>query len=141
MRAILPDSRCRPSAASAAERRSLHVARLASAFGALLTAAILTGCSSSGDSAGFPIFADPGKYQYYNCAQLAEQIKSWTAKQRDLKLLMDRAEQSPGGAAVGFIAYKADYVAAGEELDQLHYSARSKKCAQDETWRSNTAIR
>ena len=114
---------------------------LAAALGAVLTAATLAGCSSSGDSAGFPIFADPGKYQYYNCAQLAEQIKTWTVKQRDLKLLMDRAEQSPGGAAVGFIAYKADYVAAGEELDQIRYSARSKKCAQDETWRSNTAIR
>lgn len=115
--------------------------RPASALVALLTASALVGCSSSGDSPGYSIFADPGKYQYYSCAQIADQIKTWTAKQRDLKLLMDRADQSPGGAAVGFIAYKADYVAAGEELDQLHYSARSKKCDQDEAWRSNTAIR
>lgn len=118
-------------------RRSL----LASALVALLTASTLADCSSTGDSAGFSIFADPGKYQSYNCAQIADQIKNWTGKQHDLKLLMDRADQSPGGAAVGFIAYKADYVAAGEELDQLHYSARSKKCDQDQAWRSNTAIR
>ena len=114
---------------------------LAPALAVLLMATTVAGCSSSGDSAGFTFFADPGKYEYYNCKQIADQIGYWTGRQKELKTLMDRAEQSPGGAAVGFVAYKADYVAAGEELDVLRTTGRNKKCDQNEAWRSSTAIR
>ncbi|HEY6258348.1 MAG TPA: hypothetical protein VIY51_21400 [Xanthobacteraceae bacterium] len=89
----------------------------------------------------FSLFAEPGKYAYHSCAQIAGEIKNWTRRQQELKFLMDRADQGVGGAAVGFIAYKADYVTAGEELELLRATGRSKKCEQDETWRSNTVIR
>ena len=69
------------------------------------------------------------------------ETKGATKREQDLKALMDRAAQSTGGAAVGFIAYKADYVAATEELKSLHAAARSKNCDQDPTWRSSTVIR
>ena len=68
-------------------------------------------------------------------------IKTWSRRQQELRSLMDRADQGAGGAAVGFIAYKADYVTASEELEVLNATARSKKCDQEETWRSNTVIR
>jgi len=110
------------------------------AAGIALAGAMLTACSSSSEL-GYTLFADPGKYQYYNCAQIAAETKNWSRREQELKNLMDKADQSAGGAAVGLIAYKADYVAAGEELEQLRSAARSKGCAQDEGWRSNTAIR
>ncbi len=100
----------------------------------------LGACSTSGDS-NYSLFVDPGQYAYHNCTQIAAEIKNWTKRQQDLKALMDRADQSAGGAAVGFIAYKADYVTAGEELDLLHSTARAKNCEQDEAWRSSTVIR
>ena len=115
-------------------------ARAAGRAGILLSGAMLAACSSSSDSS-FSIFADPGKYQYYTCPQIAEAMKSQTQRVQDLKVLIDKADQSAGGAAVGFIAYKADYVAAEEELASVHASARSKSCDQDATWRSSTAIR
>ena len=108
--------------------------------GMILAGVLLASCSSSPDTS-FSIFVDPGKYQYHNCVQIAGEMKTWTRRRQELKALMDRADQSPGGAAVGLIAYRGEYVAAGEELDQLQSAARSKKCDQDEAWRSSTVIR
>jgi hypothetical protein len=108
--------------------------------GIVLMGAMLAACSSSSETS-FLLFAEPGKYQYYTCVQIAAETKNWSGRRKELKALMDRADQGPGGAAVGFIAYKADYVAAGEELESLQSAARSKKCEQAETWRSNTVIR
>src|SRR5260370_20995453 len=117
------------------ERRAAHAA-----VGIVLAGAILTACSTSSDTS-FSFFVDPGKYQYHSCAQIAVEMKNWSRREQELKSLMDKADQSAGGAAVGFIAYKADYVAASEELELLQSAARSKKCEQDETWRSNAVIR
>jgi hypothetical protein len=108
--------------------------------GIVLAGALLAACSSSSDS-GFSFFADPGKYDFYSCSQIAAQLKTWSARTQELKALMDRADQSAGGAAIGLIAYKAEYAAANEELEMLQFTARSKNCAQDPVWRSNTAIR
>jgi len=125
--------------AATTRRRGVLAAPLAAA-GIVLAGAMLAACSSSSDSS-FSIFAEPGKYQYYNCAQIAAEMKSRSAREQELKALMDRADQSVGGAAVGFIAYKAEYVAIGEELGMLQSTARSKNCEQDQTWRSSTIIR
>jgi hypothetical protein len=112
----------------------------AAAAGLLLAGAVLTACST-GSETSFSLFVDPGKYQYNSCAQIATETKTWLRREQELKSLMDKADQSTGGAAVGFIAYKAEYVAASEELELLRSTARSKKCEQDEAWRSNAVIR
>jgi hypothetical protein len=126
---------------ASAGRHAAHPAPLAALLaGIVLAGAMLTGCSSSSDSS-FSLFAEPGKYQYHTCVQIAAEMKNWTRRQQELKVLMDKADETAAGAAVGFIAYKAEYVAAGEELESLRSTARSKNCEQDETWRSNTVIR
>jgi hypothetical protein len=116
------------------------VPRAAGVAAIVLAGAMLAACSSSSDTS-FSLFAEPGKYQYHTCAQLAGELKNWSQRQQDLKVLIDKADQSLGGAAVGFIAYKADYVAAAEEVEQIHAAARSKKCEGGEAWRSSTVIR
>jgi hypothetical protein len=100
----------------------------------------LAACSSFND-ASFTVFVDPGKYQFHSCEQIAGEMKTWSRREQELKSLMDRADQSVGGTAVGLIAYKADYVAAGEELELLKSTARSKSCEQAGSWRSDAAIR
>jgi len=112
------------------------------ACAAVLASAVSTllgGCTSGSDT-NFTLFAEPGKYQYYSCEQIAGQMKVWAHREQELKSLMDRADQSAGGVAVGLIAYKADYVAAGEELDLLKAAAHSKNCDQDASWRSGAVI-
>ena len=91
----------------------------------------LAACSSSGDT-GLSFFADPGKYQFHTCAQIADAMKGQLQHVQDLKTLIDRAEQSAGGAAVGFIAYKADYVAASEEEPDLRCARLPAARARDQ---------
>jgi hypothetical protein len=117
-----------------------HAAHPVVMVGIVLMGALSTACSSSSDTS-FSLFVDPGKYQYHSCAQIAGEMKSWSNREKELQALMDRAEQSVGGAAVGLIAYKAEFVAAREELELLQSAARSKKCEQDGSWHSSTVIR
>jgi hypothetical protein len=70
-------------------------------------------------------FADPAKYQYSSCEQLAVHRQTWTTKEQELKQLMDRADQGAGGALVNVLAYKADYVAATEELKLLERASKA----------------
>ena len=106
---------------------------------AALAGGLLQGCAVADNP--FTLFADPGKYQYNTCEQIDGQKKSWTTRERELRQLMDKAEQSTGGAVVNVFAYKADHVAAQEELKVLEATARAKNCNPPENWRSNTVIR
>jgi hypothetical protein len=114
-------------------RRALFV------IGGLLAGAVLAGCTMGGST--FTVFADPGKYQYYSCEQIAVQIKKWSMREQELRTLMDKADQSAGGAVVNLLAYRADHVAATEELKVLDATARGKNCETPANWRSNTVIR
>ena len=53
---------------------------------------------------------------------------------------MNKAGQDTGGAVVNVLAYKADHVAASEELKVLEAAARSKNCETPANWRSNSTI-
>jgi hypothetical protein len=119
-----------------AERPSVAtlVARIAGTF---MAGGFLVGCAATGNS-GLTVFADPGKYQFSSCENLANQRKSWTSKEQELRLLMDKAEQSNGGAVVNVLAYQADYVAANEELRIIESATRAKNC---DSWQSNAAVR
>jgi hypothetical protein len=104
-----------------------------------IAALVLSACSTSDNM--FTVFADPGKYQYYSCDQIAGQRKTWALKEQELRQLMNKADQSAGGSVVNALAYKSDYVAASEELKVLEATARSKNCDMPENWRSNSSVR
>ena len=93
---------------------------------ALIFPTFLAACASALDNP-FTVFADPGQYQG-NCEQLAAQRTARKAREQELKLLMDKAEQSTGGTFVNLIAYKSDYVTAQEDLKVIEATARVKKC-------------
>jgi hypothetical protein len=106
---------------------------------AAIAGGLLQACAVSDNP--ITVFADPGKYQYNTCEQIAGQKKHWTGRERELRQLMDKAEQSTGGPVVNLFAYKADHVAAREELTVLEATARSKNCETPDKWRSNTVVR
>ena len=87
--------------------------------------ALVTGCASSD---GPYFFADAGKYQYHNCEQLAVASKQKHERQRELKELIDKAEQAAGGQIVSVLAYRSDYVAVNEELQVIDSAVREKRC-------------
>ena len=106
-----------------AEHRSMRITPLL----ALVVGGFLSACAMPADNP-FTVFADPGKYQFYNCEQLAGQRAYWKSREQELKMLMDKAEQSTGGAIVNVLAYRGDYVAAMEELKVAEATARIKNC-------------
>jgi hypothetical protein len=105
-----------------------------------MACALLPACSSGSDTS-YTFLADPGQYEFYSCEQLATDMKGLVKRRTDLKALMDRADQSAGGTAVGLMAYRTDYISVGEQQRLLETAARSKNCAQPETWLSSTAVR
>jgi hypothetical protein len=105
-----------------------------------LVAGALAGCSGLGDHQ-FTVFADPGKYEYYSCEQITAQRTKLSTREQELRELMNKAGQEMGGAVVNVLAYKADHVAASEELRVLESAARSKNCETPANWRSNSTIR
>jgi hypothetical protein len=118
-----------------AERR-----RMRGATAVVLAAAVLlAGCGTADNP--FTVFADPGKYEYYSCDQIVDQRKKLSTREQELRQLMDKAEQSAGGTVVNLLAYRADHVAASEELKVIENAARSKNCESPANWRSGTAVR
>jgi hypothetical protein len=105
----------------------------------LLLCAALAGCTSAVE--GPLLFSDAGKYQYHNCDQLAAAAKSQMAREQELKMLIDKAEQGAGGFLVSMMAYKTDYIAVEEDLRVIETTARSKNCLTPSTWQSNSVIR
>src|SRR5262249_18745886 len=109
-------------------------------FVALIVPVLLAACASAIESQ-FTVFADPGKYEWYSCEQLGPQRQLWESKEKQLKLLMDKAKQSTGGSAISVVAYQGDYVAAREEIRVIDATARAKKCKMPGDWQSDSVIR
>jgi hypothetical protein len=109
-------------------------------FVALIFPAFLAACASALESP-FTVFADPGKYEWHSCEQLLPQRKVFEIREQELKLLMDKARQGTGGAAISMVAYQSEYTATREEIKVIDATARIKKCSTPENWRSNSAFR
>lgn len=103
-----------------------HRLRACCALLALLGSAVaLSGCASVSDTIS-PAFADPAKYQLWDCKQLEVERKAQVKRLAELQKLMDKAETGVGGAVVAEMAYRNDYVAV---QGQSHFA--------EEAWRTN----
>lgn len=103
---------------AAGRRRTLHAWA-----GALLGFSIVTpvgGCGSDGAGA---IFVDPG------C--LAARKKKLVERENELRGLLEKANESAGGAVIGSLAYRSDYesVLAEEKLLQRNAVEKNRSFA------------
>jgi hypothetical protein len=105
--------------------------------GALVFGALLAASSETVNE--FTIFADPGKYEYHSCDQLAGQRKNLISKEQELQLLMGKAKQGTGGKVISAIDYQSDYDAVREEIKVIDATARIKKCKIQDDPQSNSA--
>ncbi|MDA9464106.1 twin-arginine translocation pathway signal [Bradyrhizobium sp. CCBAU 53415] len=98
-------------------------------FGALLAllaaGAALSGCAGMSETIA-PAFADPAKYELYDCKQLEGERKLLAKRTDELQKLMEKAETGAGGAVVSELAYRNDYIA-----------VRGQAQLADEAWRRN----
>ena len=105
-----------------------------------ITCLTVTACTSTVENP-VTLFADPGRYEFQDCENLAKLRQTAKTREQDLAELMNRADQGTGGAFVNVIAYKGDYVATREDLKVIEGTMRVKKCSIPENWSSTSAIR
>jgi hypothetical protein len=85
----------------------------------------LGGCADMGDSMT-SAFADPAKYDFYDCKQLETERKNLATRAAELQGLMAKAETGVAGSVVSELAYRNDYIA-----------IRAQAKLADEVWRRN----
>ncbi|OSJ31514.1 twin-arginine translocation pathway signal [Bradyrhizobium japonicum] len=103
--------------------------RFCGALVVLLAGGALSGCASMSETVA-PAFADPGKYELYDCKQLEGERKALAARTADLQKLMDKAETGAGGAVVSELAYRNDYVALRGQSQLAEEAWRRNKCRE-----------
>ena len=99
--------------------------RAAIALALLMLGAGLGGCADMSDSMT-SAFADPAKYDLYDCRQLERERKSLATRQAELQGLMAKADTGVAGPVVAELAYRNDYI-----------SVRGQARLADEVWLRN----
>jgi hypothetical protein len=98
----------------------------AAAGGALLALGVtLSGCAGMGDSMT-AAFADPAKYELWNCKQLEPERKNLANRAAELHGLMAKAETGTAGPLIAEVAYRNEYLTV---RGQAHFA--------EEAWRKN----
>ena len=108
------------------------LSRAAFAVALLALGGGLSGCAGSVSDLGDNVtmaFADPAKYDYYDCKQLEGERKAIAARMEDLQRLMAKAETGVVGPVVAELAYRNDYI-----------SYRGQAKFADEAWRRNKCV-
>ena len=105
------------------DRRSFSHSLAALALFAL--GAGLSGCAQMGETIS-PAFADPAKYDLYDCKQLEVERKAIATRAAELQGLMSKAETGVAGSVVAEVAYRNDYIA-----------VRGQSKLAEEAWRKN----
>ena len=95
------------------------------AMALLVLGAGLTGCADMSDSMT-SAFADPAKYDLYDCKQLEGERKALATRQAELQGLMAKADTGVAGPVVAELAYRNDYIA-----------VRGQARLADEAWLRN----
>lgn len=105
----------------------------------LMLGAVLAGCGA-GDGAG-ALLVDPGRYSAYHCNDLVARAKVLAAREKELRALMERADQGGGGAVIGSLAYRPDFDAVLGEEKLLQRAAAEKNCNPTQQFQSDQVIR
>lgn len=88
----------------------------------------LGGCANMSDSLT-SAFADPAKYDSYDCKQLQVARKSLAVRAAELQGLMAKADTGVAGPVVSEVAYRNDYI-----------STRASSKLAEEVWKRNNCV-
>ena len=91
----------------------------------------LSGCAQMGDTIS-PAFADPAKYDLYDCKQLETERKALAARAAELQGLMTKAETGVAGSVVAEVAYRNDYIAVRGQSKLAEEAWQKNRCQESE---------
>jgi hypothetical protein len=89
----------------------------------------LGGCAVTGDSLT-EVFADPAKYEYYDCKQLETERKALTQRAETQKTLMAKADTGVAGPVVAEMVYRNEYLAIRGQMRFADEAWRLNKCKE-----------
>ena len=87
----------------------------------------LSGCADMNENMT-AAFADPAKYDLYDCKQLETERKSLAEKTAELQGLISKAQTGTGGTVVAELAYRNDYIALRGQSHFVEDAWRKKRC-------------
>jgi hypothetical protein len=90
---------------------------------------LLTGCAEMSDTASLA-FADPARYDLYDCKQLETERKTLANRAAEFQGLMAKAETGVGGAVVGEMVYRNDLIAIRGQSQLAEQAWRRNKCRE-----------
>jgi hypothetical protein len=93
----------------------------------LLLAAGLGGCAEMSDSMT-TAFADPAKYDLYECKQLETERKSLATRAAELQGLMAKADTGVAGPVVAELAYRNEYISVRGQARFAEQAWQRNKC-------------
>ena len=107
--------------------------------GAVLLAlgASLSGCADMSDGMT-SAFADPSKYNLYDCKQLETERKSLATKTAELQGLMSKAQTGVAGSVVAEVAYRNEYIAVRGQAKNAEEAWVLNKCRETPPARAAT---
>lgn len=94
-------------------------------------AGLVAGCTSAQMSSAI---VKPAKYSIYNCDQMIATGRAEASRERELKALIDKAAQGPGGELAIALAYRGEYLTVQGNLRELEAAAVEKNCKM--SWRT-----
>jgi hypothetical protein len=97
----------------------------------------LSGCAEMGDGMT-SAFADPAKYDLYDCKQLEPERKTLATRAAELQGLMAKAETGVAGSVVSELAYRNDYIAVRGQARLAEEAWRRNKCRESPVTQSGT---
>jgi hypothetical protein len=108
-------------------RFSQPLLRAASAGALLVLGGALGGCAGMGDTMSLA-FADPAKYDLYDCKQLEAERKSLVKRAAELQGLMAKAETGVAGPVVAELAYRNELIAVRGQTRLAEEAWQRGKC-------------
>jgi hypothetical protein len=87
----------------------------------------LTACADMSDNVS-SAFADPAKYDLYDCKQLETERKSLANRSAELQGLMEKAKTGVGGSVVAELAYRNDYIAVRGQSKFAEQAWQKNRC-------------
>ncbi len=101
--------------------------RVAAAVALLAFGAGLGGCASMGDTVS-TAFADPAKYEFYDCKQLEKERSVLATRAAEQQGLMAKAETGVAGPVVAELAYRNEAIAIEGQRKFAEEAWRKNKC-------------
>jgi hypothetical protein len=95
----------------------------------LACVALLSGCADMSDGMT-SAFADPAKYQLYDCKQLEAERKVLSNRMAELQGLMSKAQDGFAGPVVAEVAYRNEYIAARGQAKNADEAWVLNKCRE-----------